>query len=135
VAREVVEAHVPVTARQAQIAIAKDAVAGASASRALNVERIRHAQGLPLEVLQSNQALAQAQREYLRTIVDYTVAQFSLYRALGWPKTLGVLPSVAPRRRRAEGVIRPGSSRSSPASRVAGVRSSCGRSCGGEISG
>jgi outer membrane protein TolC len=96
VAREVVEAHVQVTARQAQIAIAKDAVAAAIASRALNAERIQHAQGLPLEVLQSNQALAQAQREYLRTIVDYNVAQFSLYRALGWPKTLGVLPSVAP---------------------------------------
>lgn len=94
VAREVVEAHAQVTARQAQIAIAREAVAAAIASRGLNNQRIEQAKGLPIEVLQSNQALAQAQREYLRTVVDYNVAQFSLYRALGWPKSLAGLPAA-----------------------------------------
>jgi outer membrane protein TolC len=40
---------------------------------------------LPIEVLQSLQALDQMRREYLRCVIDYNVAQFSLLRALGWP--------------------------------------------------
>jgi outer membrane protein TolC len=48
-----------------------------------NLDRIQNAEGLPLEVLQSLQALAQAQREYLRVVTDYNLAQFSLQRALG----------------------------------------------------
>ena len=45
---------------------------------------IEDGKGLPIEVLQSVQALAVARREYLRTLIDYNVAQFTLYRALGW---------------------------------------------------
>ena len=43
------------------------------------------AKGLPIEALQSVQALAQSRREYLRAVYDYDVAQFSLYRAIGAP--------------------------------------------------
>ena len=50
-----------------------------------NLERIRNVQGLPIEVLQSIQALDTARREYLRAVVDYNTAQFRLHRALGWP--------------------------------------------------
>jgi outer membrane protein TolC len=85
VAREVVEAHAQVTARRQQIAVAQEGLAAAAASHQHNLERIAHAQGLPLEALQSNQALAQLQREYLRSVTDYNIAQFTLYRALGWP--------------------------------------------------
>jgi outer membrane protein TolC len=85
VAREIVEAHAQVQHRRRQIEVARQAVKVARSSYDRNVERIQNAQGLPLEVLQSIQALAQAQREYLRVVTDYNLAQFSLQRALGWP--------------------------------------------------
>lgn len=50
-----------------------------------NWERIENGQGLPIEVLQSIQALTSAQREYVRSVADYNVAQFTLHRSLGWP--------------------------------------------------
>jgi outer membrane protein TolC len=85
VAREVTEAQIQVRARRDQIKIAEDGVRVASGSYQLNIQRIEQAQGLPIEVLQSLQALDQARREYLRTIIDYNTAQFTLLRALGWP--------------------------------------------------
>ncbi|GDY08293.1 hypothetical protein LBMAG52_17790 [Planctomycetia bacterium] len=84
IAREVVEAHAQATARQRQLAVAEEGVQAATSSFERNSERIRNAQGLPLETLQSLQALAQARREYLRTVNDYNVAQFQLQHALGW---------------------------------------------------
>ena len=61
------------------------AIESAENSYRRNLDRIRNAQGLPIEVLQSIQALDAARREYLRSVVDYNEAQFRLYRALGWP--------------------------------------------------
>ncbi|MGQ0634546.1 MAG: TolC family protein [Planctomycetaceae bacterium] len=86
VASEVVEAHVQVVARRRQFAVAEDGVRTAQSSYERNLERIRHVQGLPIEVLQSIQALAQARREYLRVVISYNEAQFRLLRALGWPE-------------------------------------------------
>jgi outer membrane protein TolC len=85
VAREIVQAHAQVQARQRQIALAEQAVQSAMASYRLNLARIRDGQGLPIEVLQSIQALDQTRREYLRAVVAYNEAQFQLQRALGWP--------------------------------------------------
>lgn len=85
VAREVVEAHVQVQSRSGQMSTARLGVEAAQASQQQNLDRIEQAKGLPIEVLQSIAALAQARREYLRTIIDYNIAQFTLYRALGWP--------------------------------------------------
>jgi outer membrane protein TolC len=85
VAREVVEAHTQVNARLGQIATAQEGVQLAGNSYQRNLERIKNVQGLPIETLQSIQALAQAQREYLRTLIAYNEAQFRLHRALGWP--------------------------------------------------
>jgi outer membrane protein TolC len=85
VAREVVEAHVQVESRRSQIAVAEAGVKAAAASYRLNIERIRNAKGLPLEALQSIQALDQSRREYLRAATSYNEAQFRLHRALGWP--------------------------------------------------
>lgn len=84
VAREVVEAATQVQQRRQQVDIARQAVALGLDSYRLNLQRIEHAQGLPIEVLQSIQALLQARREYLRSVVDYNAAQFTLQRALGW---------------------------------------------------
>ena len=84
IAREVVEAHAQITARQRQVGVAEEGIQAAASSFERNSERIRNAQGLPLETLQSLQALAQARREYLRAVNDYNVAQFQLQRAIGW---------------------------------------------------
>ncbi len=89
VAREVTEAHVQVRARQDQIAIAEQGVRVAADSYKLNIQRIDQAQGLPIEALQSVQAMDQARREYLRAVIDYNLAQFALVRALGWPELPG----------------------------------------------
>ena len=68
-----------------QIAVAQSGIRVASESYRRNLERIRGGQGLPLEVLQSLQALDQSCREYLRAVGDYDEWQFRLYRALGCP--------------------------------------------------
>jgi len=84
VAREVVEAHTQVTKRRERIELAQRGVAAAQKSYALNVQRIENAQGLPIETLQSIQALTNAQRAYLNAVIDYNIAQFELSRAIGW---------------------------------------------------
>jgi outer membrane protein TolC len=85
VAREVVEARIQAQSRREQIATARAGVEAATASYERNLDRISNAQGLPIEVLQAIQALAQARRDLLRAIVAYNEAQFRLHRALGWP--------------------------------------------------
>lgn len=85
VAREVVEAQTQVQARRKQIEIARDGITAALNSHNRNLQRIENGKGLPIEVLQSIQALTQARREYLRAVVDYNRAQFSLHWALGAP--------------------------------------------------
>lgn len=83
IAREVVESHTQVTLRRKQIEIAEQTVEVARASYDRNLDRIKNAQGLPIEALQAMQALAQSQRDYLRAVTDYNMAQFALDRALG----------------------------------------------------
>jgi len=85
IAREVTEAHAQVTSRTRQIQIIEEAIVTAEESFKKNWDRIQNGQGLPIEVLQSIQALATAQREYVRVVADYNMAQFTLQRALGWP--------------------------------------------------
>ena len=85
VAREIVEAHAQVQSRAQQIETSKEAVSAAQDSFRRNWERIQNGQGLPIEVLQAIQALTSAQKEYVRSIADYNVAQFTLHRSLGWP--------------------------------------------------
>lgn len=85
VAREVSDAYSQVRFRSEQIAITERAIQSAESSYELNLARIRDGQGLPLEVLQSIQALETARRTYLRAVIDHNQAQFRLQWALGWP--------------------------------------------------
>jgi outer membrane protein TolC len=85
VAREVAEAFAQVQSRKKQISVAESGIKAAEASYTRNGERIRQGQGLPIEVLQSIQALDQARRDYLQILTDYNESQFRLYRALGSP--------------------------------------------------
>jgi len=94
VGREIVEAHAQVLARHRQIEIAERAVQRATDSFERNWLRVRDLEGLPIETLQSIQALDQARREYLRALVDYNAAQFRLQRALGWPIDLTAPPDT-----------------------------------------
>jgi len=84
VAREVVEAHTQVVKRKSRIDKARESIRAAERSYELNSIRIRNVQGLPIEVLQSVQALAAARSTYLNAVIDYNIAQFELCRALGW---------------------------------------------------
>lgn len=84
VAREVVEAHTQVLERQKRVAFAKGGITAAERSYELNQSRIENAQGLPIEVLQSVQALQAARLNYLNAVIDYNNAQFELCRAIGW---------------------------------------------------
>ena len=85
VAREIVEAHAQSESLRGQIEVARSGVQAAIQSYQRNLGRIRGGQGLPIEVLQSLQALDVSRREYLRAVADYNEAQFRLHRALGWP--------------------------------------------------
>jgi outer membrane protein TolC len=85
VAREIVEANTQAVSLGEQVAVAQSGILVASESYRRNLDRIRGGQGLPLEVLQSIQALDQSRREYLRAVGDYDEWQFRLYRALGCP--------------------------------------------------
>ncbi len=85
VSREIVEAHAQSASLRSQIAVAESGIRVAGESYRRNLARIRGGQGLPLEVLQSIQALDQSRREYLRAVGDYDEWQFRLYRALGCP--------------------------------------------------
>jgi outer membrane protein TolC len=85
VASEVAEAHAQVVARRGQIELAQSGITAARQSYRRNSERIQDAIGLPIEALQAIQALANAQRQYVRSVADYNRAQFRLQRALGWP--------------------------------------------------
>jgi outer membrane protein TolC len=85
VAREATEAEARVAARRYRITVAKDGVSSARESFGRNFRRIREAQGLPIEVLQSVQALDAVQRDLVDATVDYNIAEFQLERAMGWP--------------------------------------------------
>lgn len=93
VAREVSEAYSQVEFRSQQVSIAEQAIQNARDSYQRNLGRIRDGQGIPLESLQSLRALEDAQRTYIRSVVEYNQAQFRLQWALGWPVTA---PTAAP---------------------------------------
>ena len=86
---EVAEAHARTHARFAQIADFEEAVRSATEGFRLDLERIK--QGVPgrgenprpIEVLDSLNLLRQSKYDYLDAIVDYNVAHFQLYVALG----------------------------------------------------
>lgn len=84
IAREVAEAHSQVAQRERRIEVTRQAIQSAERSYTLNLQRIENKQGLPIEALQSIQALATARQAYLNAVVDYNVAQFQLCRAVGW---------------------------------------------------
>ena len=87
VAQEVAEANVQVGMRRQQMEMAQNAIASARDSYQRNIDRIRDGEGLPIEALQSIQALETAQRAYLNAVANYNRSQLQLQWALGWAVT------------------------------------------------
>jgi outer membrane protein TolC len=85
VASEISVAHSQVIHRANRITLSEEAIGSAQNSYERNLNRIREGQGLPLEVLQSVQALEAAHRAYLKAVIEHNQAQFRLQWALGWP--------------------------------------------------
>src|SRR5690606_9808462 len=83
IAAEVAGAFSSVRHRKTRIAIARDTVVRALRSYELNRSRVFENQGLPIEVLQAIQSLVVARSSYLDSVVDYNIAQFQLYTAVG----------------------------------------------------
>lgn len=71
--------------RRQQIWTAEEGIQAAIRFYDQNLERIRNAQGLPIEVLTPIQALAAARREDAKSLIDFNVAQFHHHRSIGWP--------------------------------------------------
>ncbi len=82
---EVAESYARTHARYQQILENEEAVRAGMKGFAEDLERIKEAAGLPIEVLNNLHLKAQAEFDYLASIVDYNKAQFELYVALGQP--------------------------------------------------
>lgn len=91
VAREVTEAYAQAIHRSDRVLVTQAAIQSARDSYERNLSRIRDGQGLPLEALQSVQAMEVAQRAYLSAVIDYNQSQFQLQWALGWPVSMNTL--------------------------------------------
>ena len=83
VGREVAEAHAQVQAAARQIETTTATLAVAEDGFRLESERIKQAQGRPLEVLDSFRQLLDARLELLRAVVGFDTAQFRLFVAVG----------------------------------------------------
>jgi len=85
IAADVVASVADVDSYRRQVEIARMAIAAADKSYRLNAERVRDNEGLPIELLQSISALAEALNSYTATVANYNRAQYRLMRALGNP--------------------------------------------------
>ncbi|MEM6978677.1 MAG: TolC family protein [Planctomycetota bacterium] len=85
VAAEISQALAGIKYARQRIRVTEQAIPVATDSFERNRERIIAGEGLPIEVLQSVQALETAQREYLSAVMDHNEAQFQLQWALGFP--------------------------------------------------
>ena len=88
IAAEVVAAAADIASYGEQIGLAQTAITAAQESYKLNAQRIQASEGLPIELLQSITALAEARTAYTSTVANYNRAQHRLQRALGNPASV-----------------------------------------------
>ena len=102
---EVAEAYARTHARYQQILEEEEAVQSSIRGFREDLERIKQAAGLPIEVLNNLRLKADSAYEYLEAIVGYNRAHFELYVALGQPPAAclarpvpaeGIPDSIAP---------------------------------------
>lgn len=94
VRREVAEAVSDARAAALQIKAAETAVSIAEEGYKLERERIKQAQGRPIEVLDSLRQLIESRQELVRAVIAFDAAQFRLFVALGNNPCVG--PNAAP---------------------------------------
>jgi outer membrane protein TolC len=82
---EVARAHARTHARFAQISTNERAIQSSTKAYQEDLVRTRNREGLPIEVLDSLRLLARSRYLYLDAIIEYNLAQFELYVALGQP--------------------------------------------------
>lgn len=87
ISAEVAAAFHQVQQRRRLIEVAERNVQESQRSLELNMQRIRSAAGLPIEVLQAIQSVADARHAYLNVIANYNRAQLLLLRSVGEPPT------------------------------------------------
>lgn len=95
IAAEVVAAAADVASYRRQMEIAAEAISEAQQSYHLSNERIRAGEGLPIELLQSITALAEARDAYTIAIAHSNRSQYRLLRALGNPAAVPVTAPAA----------------------------------------
>lgn len=84
-AADVVSAHADVVGFHRQLEVAESAIGSAEESYQLNLSRIRQGEGLPIELIQSLNAMARALEQYTSAVANYNRAQYRLMRAVGMP--------------------------------------------------
>jgi len=80
---EITQMYHAVEAQRERMMLAEASVKEALESLDQNNARIRGLEGLPLEALQSVQAVAQTNADFLNSIVDYNQSQVRMLRAIG----------------------------------------------------
>lgn len=80
---EVIFAAADVASYQRQVDAARAGLGSANLSFQSNLDRIRDAVGLPIELIQAIRARTDSQNAYSRAISDFNRAQYRLYHAIG----------------------------------------------------
>jgi outer membrane protein TolC len=93
---EVAVAHGKIRARLVQIDTCEEAVKSITAGYGQDFRRIRGAEGLPIELMNSLRLLCEARLAYLDAIMDYNQAQMEMYVALGQPPANTLARPVPP---------------------------------------
>jgi len=75
-----------------QINAAEEGLEAANNSYELNLERIRDAEGIPLELVQAIQARTNSQNRLTEAICNYNRAQYRLLHAMGQPAAMAMPP-------------------------------------------
>ncbi len=83
VTAEVATAYHRATALEKSLAVAAQALAHAESSFTKDTARIRALEGMPLELVQAINALADARKNYLSTVVGFNQGQLRLLNAIG----------------------------------------------------
>lgn len=96
VRREVAEAYSVSESKRVQVEVALRQLGTAEEGFRQDLTRIRGAEGLPIEVLNSLKLLANARQDVIMAIMGYNQAQFELFVALGQPPYIASLPQAAP---------------------------------------
>jgi outer membrane protein TolC len=92
---DVATAYVRVHARFHQLSTAEEAIRESEIAWRQDLKRMQGNDGLPIEVLNSQRLLVRSRLALLNTIINYNIAQFELYHALGQPQSeLLVRPAV-----------------------------------------